>query len=262
MEREGALATAPASGWRADMGTLRAAAGDGIRCMKMCWPSMLALTAAPNVVLVGAWLPAYYYEWLPGPDPHGARRRLVPAVGYALAVFTVAERDPPHLSWQTGDRWTRTDPARHDWRAPEYDDFWLQRRRYAGSPESWFRERDEVVALVASLPARRTLDVACGTGFITQHLAGEVTGLDQSERMLAIARDRMPHAALIEGDGLALPFSDDAFERVFTSHFYGHLGEGERTRFLAEARRVAPELVVLDAALHGGVPRGVWQDGS
>ena len=37
----------------------------------------------------------------------------------------------------------------------------------------------------------RTLDVACGTGFITQHLSGEVVGLDQSEAMLAIARERV-----------------------------------------------------------------------
>lgn len=89
LDREGALATAPASGWRAEVGTLHAAAGDAVRCMKMCWPSMLALTAAPNVVLVSAWLSAYYFEWLPGPDPHRERRRLVPAVGYALALFAV-----------------------------------------------------------------------------------------------------------------------------------------------------------------------------
>jgi len=35
---------------------------------------------------------------------------------------------------------------------------------------------------------------------------------------------------------------------VFTGHFYGHLEPAERERFLAEARRVAPELVVVDAS--------------
>jgi hypothetical protein len=35
--------------------------------------------------------------------------------------------------------------------------------------------------------------------------------------------------------------------------FYGHLQEGDRQRFLAEARRVAPELVVVDAALRDDV---------
>ncbi len=55
-------------------------------------------------------------------------------------------------------------------------------------------------------------------------------------------------------------FPDGSFERVFTSHFYGHLEEPKRFRFLAEARRVAPELVIVDAALHGGVARAEWQE--
>jgi ubiquinone/menaquinone biosynthesis C-methylase UbiE len=106
----------------------------------------------------------------------------------------------------------------------------------------------------------RTLDVACGTGYVTRHLRGEVTGLDQSPRMLEIARERLPDANLIQGSGLELPFADRSFDRVFTSHFYGHLEDHERGRFLGEARRVAHELVILDAALHEGEPRDVWQE--
>jgi hypothetical protein len=44
---------------------------------------------------------------------------------------------------------------------------------------------------------------------------------------------------------------------VFTSHFYGHLVQAEGAAFLAEARRVAPELVVVDTAAY----EGVWPDG-
>lgn len=42
--------------------------------------------------------------------------------------------------------------------------------------------------LVARLPPARTLDVACGTGFLTQHLKikGFVAALDQSPAMIAI----------------------------------------------------------------------------
>jgi hypothetical protein len=40
---------------------------------------------------------------------------------------------------------------------------------------------------------------------------------------------------------------------VFTSHFYGHLEDPGRERFLTEARRVAPELVVVDSALRAEV---------
>ena len=54
--------------------------------------------------------------------------------------------------------------------------------------------------------------------------------------------------SFVQGDALALPFPDRCFSRVFTGHFYGHLEAGDRERFLAEAARVAPELVVVDAS--------------
>ena len=65
----------------------------------------------------------------------------------------------------------------------------------------------------------------------------------------ADARRRTPSrrrsARFVHGDALSLPFEDGAFDRVFTSYFYCHLEDDERVRFLAEARRVAPELVVV-----------------
>jgi SAM-dependent methyltransferase len=145
-------------------------------------------------------------------------------------------------------------------RAGEYDDWWLQRGLYEPRTSSdWQAERDHAFEVIHGLTPKCTLDVACGTGFVTRLLPGEVTGLDQSSAMLDVAREQAPDATFVEGDGTDLPFDDGAFERVFTSHFYGHLEEGDRERFLAEARRVAPELVVFDAALHGGEPRFEWQ---
>jgi ubiquinone/menaquinone biosynthesis C-methylase UbiE len=67
--------------------------------------------------------------------------------------------------------------------------------------------------------------------------------------MLSEARRQAPNATYVQGDALELPFDDRAFDRIFTGHFYGHLDAGERTRFLAEARRVARELVVVDATV-------------
>jgi ubiquinone/menaquinone biosynthesis C-methylase UbiE len=148
-------------------------------------------------------------------------------------------------------------------RAREYDSWWLQRGLYAPRRKlhrGWRPERDRAFAQIRSLPPKRTLDVACGTGFVTRFLAGEVVGLDQSEAMLEVARGQAPDATFVRGDGLDLPFADGSFERLFASHFYGHLEEDDRTRFLAEARRVAPELVVFDAALHGGEARAEWQE--
>jgi ubiquinone/menaquinone biosynthesis C-methylase UbiE len=137
----------------------------------------------------------------------------------------------------------------YDTRAPEYDDWYLGRRGFAErNRPGWDDELAALIALIEGLPAKRTLDVACGTGFLTRHLQGDVTGLDQSARMLAIAAERRPDATFVQGDGLDLPFEDRAFERLFTGHFYGHLEEDARVRFLAEARRVSSELVVVDAS--------------
>jgi demethylmenaquinone methyltransferase/2-methoxy-6-polyprenyl-1,4-benzoquinol methylase len=144
--------------------------------------------------------------------------------------------------------------AYYEARAPEYDDWWLGLGRFAERDRpGWDHERAELIATLASLPPARTLDVACGTGFLTQHLPGSVTGLDQSAAMLELASARVPGAGFVQSDALRLPFRDRTFERVFTSHFYGHLEELERERFLLEARRVGSELVVVDSALHDEV---------
>jgi demethylmenaquinone methyltransferase/2-methoxy-6-polyprenyl-1,4-benzoquinol methylase len=138
----------------------------------------------------------------------------------------------------------------YDHRAPEYDDWFLGIGRFADRDRpGWEEDLRSLEQALAALPPARTLDVACGTGFLTRHLRGKITGLDQSERMLAIAGERVPDGEFVAGDALALPFEDDAFERLITGHFYGHLEDADRATFLAEARRVASELVVVDSAL-------------
>lgn len=151
--------------------------------------------------------------------------------------------------------------AYYEARAPEYDDWWNGTGRFADRVRpGWEDERAALVAALAALPPARTLDVACGTGYLTRHLPGSVTGLDASAAMLTLAAERVPEAAFVESDALRLPFADDAFERVFTSHFYGHLEEPERSRFLVEARRVAPEVVIVDSALREEVEPEEWQE--
>jgi ubiquinone/menaquinone biosynthesis C-methylase UbiE len=151
--------------------------------------------------------------------------------------------------------------AYYERRAAEYDDWWNGTGLFAERARpGWTEERDGVVALVGGLPPARTLDVACGTGYLTRHLRGTVVGLDQSPTMVAIAQGRLPDGLALVGDALALPFADGAFERIFCGHFYGHLPPRERATFLTEARRVAPELVVVDSALRPGVGPEGWQD--
>jgi demethylmenaquinone methyltransferase/2-methoxy-6-polyprenyl-1,4-benzoquinol methylase len=151
--------------------------------------------------------------------------------------------------------------AYYDRRAREYDDWYLGTGLYAERDRpGWHDEVAELTRVVAALAPGRTLDVACGTGFLTQHLRGEITGLDESGAMLELARERVPEGTFVHGDALGLPFHDLVFDRVFTGHFYGHLGADERETFLAEARRVAPELVVVDSALREDVEPEEWQE--
>jgi demethylmenaquinone methyltransferase/2-methoxy-6-polyprenyl-1,4-benzoquinol methylase len=151
--------------------------------------------------------------------------------------------------------------AYYDRRAPEYDEWYLGSGRFAGRERpGWDEELEALRRTLEALPPARTLDVACGTGFLTRHLPGEIFGLDQSESMLEEARRQAPNATFLSGDALSLPFEDGSFERVFTGHFYGHLEEPERETFLREARRLAPELVVVDASLEPGGVEEEWQE--
>lgn len=66
-------------------------------------------------------------------------------------------------------------------------------------------------------PVRRgpVLDLGCGDGAVLQHLQHlPVVGLDSNAAELAIARERLPHAELVEGDIRSLPFADRRFEAV------------------------------------------------
>jgi demethylmenaquinone methyltransferase/2-methoxy-6-polyprenyl-1,4-benzoquinol methylase len=85
-------------------------------------------------------------------------------------------------------------------RAPEYDDWWLRRGRYDRGEESnerWAAEGAQVqAALEAFDPAGDVLELACGTGLWTRHLAssaGRLTAIDGSPEALAIARARVPN---------------------------------------------------------------------
>ncbi len=151
--------------------------------------------------------------------------------------------------------------AYYDRRAPDYDDWWLGAGEFAERDRhGWSDEVERLLGIVRALSAGRVLDVACGTGFLTRHLRGEVVGIDQSDTMLRIAASRAPGTRLVKADAVPLPFENGEFDRIFTSHFYGHLLEGEREAFLTEARRVADELVVVDAALREDVEPEGWPE--
>ena len=103
-------------------------------------------------------------------------------------------------------------------------------------------------AALAGLAPARTLDVACGTGFLTEHLPGELTGLDQSAAMLDVAGARIPGAKFVQGDALRPAVRPGTFERVHAAHFYGHLLEAQRASRSSRRRGGwRGELVIVDS---------------
>ena len=119
--------------------------------------------------------------------------------------------------------------AYYDRRAPEYDDWWLGEGLYADRDRpGWDEERLELAAVIADLPPLRTLDVACGTGFLTRHVRGEVVGLDASERMLEVARGQAPNATFVQGERRLKDGSRwTVYKRVFEGADLAHELGGE-----------------------------------
>jgi ubiquinone/menaquinone biosynthesis C-methylase UbiE len=151
--------------------------------------------------------------------------------------------------------------AYYDRRAPEYDDWWLGQGLHADRERpGWEDELRLLEGVIRGLRPARTLDVACGTGFLTRHLRGDVVGLDASERMLELARAQAPAARFEQGDALSLPFEEGEFDRVFASYFYCHLEAEDRERFLAESRRVGQELVVVASIRGDGDDAERWEE--
>ncbi len=101
------------------------------------------------------------------------------------------------------------------------------------------------------------LDVATGTGLVAAELLRRgfrVTGLDQSEEMLAIARRRLGRQAeLVQASAESMPLADATFDHVTFTYLLRYVDDPEAT--LAELTRVVRPGGTV-ASLEFGVPRG------
>lgn len=89
------------------------------------------------------------------------------------------------------------------------------------------RWKDRLVRLAAPLAGRRVLDLACGTGdlaFAAAEEGAEVTGLDLTPRMIALAKEKArgnpapSPVRFLVGDMMALPFPTASFDVVTTGY--------------------------------------------
>lgn len=133
-------------------------------------------------------------------------------------------------------------------RAAEYD-------RVYDKPE---RQAD-LAAITAWLPpwfaGRRVLELACGTGWWTRHVApvaAATVALDASEETLCIARQRLGDSATVHwqlGDAYAPPTDRGPFDACFAGFWYSHVPRLRRPGFLrglAAVLEPGARLVMID----------------
>lgn len=131
---------------------------------------------------------------------------------------------------------SRNEKRRRAWakRAPSYDKSigFFERRIFGRSHRPW----------ACSKVAGDVLEVAVGTGLNLQHYPSEtrVTGLDLSQEMLDIARQRAAEMGrtvdLREGDAHALPFPDESFDTALCTYSLCNIPDPQLA--LSEMRRV------------------------
>lgn len=71
------------------------------------------------------------------------------------------------------------------------------------------------------LSGKKVLDLACGDGVDANYyreLGGEVTGLDASEEMIELARNKYPDVDFKIGFAEDLPYQDEEFDCVFSKY--------------------------------------------
>src|SRR5215211_1569937 len=118
---------------------------------------------------------------------------------------------------------------------------------WGARPADWALSEDQQVPTyedaltrVGLEPAQLVLDIGCGVGAflrLVEARGARAFGLDASEALLDLARQRVPDADLRVGDMEALPYDDDTFDLVtgFNSFFFAN----DIVAAVREAGRVA-----------------------
>lgn len=123
-------------------------------------------------------------------------------------------------------------------------------RRARRNARKW---RTILAALELTSRVETILDLPCGTGRFTGHLAErgyEVVGSDISIEMMRVARDKTAAAASVRGylqaDAEALPLRTDSVDCVLCIRFLFHVDPATRVRMLREMSRVSRRWLIVD----------------
>jgi SAM-dependent methyltransferase len=147
-------------------------------------------------------------------------------------------------------------------RAGEYDDWWYRRGRYALPPaveRDWFADVTEAEAALSEFaPTGRVLELACGTGLWTRHLAAHaahVTAVDASPEVIALNQARLPGATNVSYEVADLfawrPRPAASYDAVVFTYWLSHVPDDRLGGFWQMVRSaIAPggRVFLVDSA--------------
>ena len=121
-----------------------------------------------------------------------------------------------------------------------------------GLDKRWRRKACEIALAYMDVKKPRILDVACGTGDMIRCMMKRLEkrgvparfyGLDCSERMLEIAKKKVPFAELKVGNAEDIPFPEGSFDLVSVA--FGLRNFSEREKTISEIHRVLKQGGIL-----------------
>lgn len=115
---------------------------------------------------------------------------------------------------------------------------WIAWARSPAHDTFWQFHRDQFLDLLPP-PGRRTVDIGCGEGRLTRHLAAlghSVVGIDASPALVAAARDLDPSTDIRAADAAAIPLPDSSVDLAIAFMSLHDIDPMSRT--IAEAARV------------------------
>jgi demethylmenaquinone methyltransferase/2-methoxy-6-polyprenyl-1,4-benzoquinol methylase len=145
-------------------------------------------------------------------------------------------------------------------RAGEYDRWWLREGRFDRGEEANARWFDEIATLEHALAhfqaAGDVLELACGTGLWTKHLARTartLTAVDSSPEVLDINRSRVngEHVRYVRADLFEWQPPEQAFDVCFFSFWLSHVPDNQFAAFwggVARALRPGGRVFLIDSA--------------
>ncbi len=149
--------------------------------------------------------------------------------------------------------------ARGDYKQKEAEAYDEKRfSGFKGKLYQWLQKRNIVKALSTLPPKAKVLDVPCGTGRVTEVMAGMgfvVTAGDLSVHMLEVARRKLKNSANVSSfdkvDAERLKYKDNSFDCVTSIKLMHLLPQEVQDRVLKNIARVSRDLIVVTYAYKG-----------